>query len=75
MVFDADPVRLSVSPGEFLGGPILELLVPDRDAARRELEQRGCVQVPWKGDLVLMRDPFGISFHLYEDPRAFGESE
>ena len=43
---------------------------PRCEEACRELEARGCQVVVWegKGGDCYMRDPFGLTFNLWEDP-------
>ena len=52
---------------------VLELLVPDLEAARVELVAAGCHVIEWKGkgNNCFIRDPFGTMFNLWEDPEAF----
>jgi catechol 2,3-dioxygenase-like lactoylglutathione lyase family enzyme len=69
---NTDPIRFFVDQAE----PrelVLELLVPDLEAARIELVEAGCRVVKWegKGKDCYIRDPFGTTFNLWEDPKAF----
>ena len=69
---DASPIRLFLDQGE----PrelIFELLVPDLEAAKKELTAAGCKIIRWegKGKCCYIRDPFGQMFNLFEDPDAF----
>lgn len=43
---------------------------PRCEEACRELEARGCQVVVWegRGGDCYMRDPFGLTFNLWEDP-------
>lgn len=70
--FDTAPVRLFVDRGP-QQALIFELLVPNLDEARRELEANGCEVVRWegKGKTCYVRDPFGFMFNVWEDPSAF----
>jgi hypothetical protein len=54
---------------------VLELLVPDLEAARIELVEAGCRVIRWegKGKDCYIRDPYGTTFNLWEDPEAFAE--
>lgn len=54
---------------------VLELLVPDLEAARDELVAAGCQVVVWggKGKDCYIRDPFGTTYNLWEDRDAFNE--
>jgi catechol 2,3-dioxygenase-like lactoylglutathione lyase family enzyme len=47
---------------------IFEFNVDDLDAARAELESKGCTAIRWegKGKPCYMRDPFGNLFNLYQ---------
>ena len=69
----AGPTRLFLDKRSNLN-IIFEFLVPDLEAARSELLARGCEIVRWegKGGCCYLRDPFGLLFNLYEEPRAFG---
>lgn len=68
----AGPFRLFLDQGKHLG-PIMEFLVPDVEVAKEELLQMGCEVVCWEGagEHCYLRDPFGFTFNLYEDPTAF----
>jgi catechol 2,3-dioxygenase-like lactoylglutathione lyase family enzyme len=47
---------------------IFEFFVDDLDAARADLESKGCTVLRWegKGKQCYMRDPFGNVFNLYQ---------
>ena len=67
-----DPIRFFVNKAE----PrelVLELLVPDLEKARTELVEAGCEVICWegKGRDCYVRDPFGTTYNLWEDPDAF----
>lgn len=67
-----EPIRLFIDraePREL----VLELIVPDLEAARDELVAAGCRVIKWegKGKDCYIRDPFGTTFNLWEDPAAF----
>lgn len=71
---NTDPIRLFIDkaqPREL----VLELLVPDLEAAREELVAAGCRVIKWegKGQDCYIRDPFGTTFNLWEDPEAFAD--
>jgi predicted enzyme related to lactoylglutathione lyase len=68
----AGPLRLFVV-GDDDQGPVGAVDVPDREAARRELEAAGCTVVRWEPEKAccFMRNPFGFVFDVYENPRAF----
>ena len=70
--FDTAPVRLFVDEGSGQA-LIFELLVPNLERAREELEANGCEIVRWegKGKTCYARDPFGFMFNVWEDPGAF----
>lgn len=66
------PIRMFIDHGE----PrelVLELLVPNLDAARIELIDAGCRVIKWegKGKDCYIRDPFGTTYNLWEAPEAF----
>ncbi len=69
----AGPVRLFLDKRPNLN-VIFEFLVPDLESAKEELLASGCEVVRWegKGGCCYLRDPFGLIFNLYEEPRAFG---
>ena len=52
---------------------VLELIVPDLEAAREELVAAGCEVICWegKGKDCYIRDPFGTTYNIWEDPGAF----
>jgi catechol 2,3-dioxygenase-like lactoylglutathione lyase family enzyme len=67
-----EPIRFFVDkaqPREL----VLELIVPDLEAARQELVAAGCRVICWegKGKDCYIRDPFGTTYNLWEDPEAF----
>lgn len=71
---NTDPIRFFVDqakPREL----VLELLVPDLDAARDELVAAGCRVIKWegKGKDCYIRDPFGTTYNLWEEPKAFAD--
>jgi len=70
--FKAGENRLFIDKGPLMG-PILEFLVPDQEAAKKELIELGCSVVVWegKGKCCFMRDPFGFLFNVFEEPDAF----
>jgi catechol 2,3-dioxygenase-like lactoylglutathione lyase family enzyme len=70
--FDAAPVRLFVDKSE-KQTLIFELLVPDLEAARKDLVAKGCQIIRWegKGKTCYVRDPFGFVFNVWEEPDAF----
>ena len=47
---------------------IFEFYVDDLDAARADLESKGCTTIRWggKGKPCYMQDPFGNVFNLYQ---------
>jgi catechol 2,3-dioxygenase-like lactoylglutathione lyase family enzyme len=76
MELDTKPIRLFVDraePREL----VLELLVPDLDAAREELIAAGCRVIRWegKGKDCYIRDPFGTTYNLWEAPEAFADEK
>jgi hypothetical protein len=72
-LFDGD-VKLTIQEGDELG-PIMELLVPDLDMAREDLESQEWTVIVWegRGKRCLMSNPMGALFNLVEDPSAFEE--
>ncbi len=71
---NTDPIRMFVDQAESRE-LVLELLVPDLEAAREELLAAGCRVVKWEGrgkDCYIC-DPFGTTYNLWEDPKAFEE--
>jgi catechol 2,3-dioxygenase-like lactoylglutathione lyase family enzyme len=73
---DADPIRLFVDQGPSLG-PIMEIVVDNLETARVELLSLGCTEIRWDGlgRPCYLRDPFGICFNVWEDPKVFGPAE
>ena len=69
---DASPIRMFVEQGPFLA-PIMEIIVNSLEAARDELVKHGCTVVRWEGagKPCYLRDPFGVHFNLWEDPKEF----
>jgi catechol 2,3-dioxygenase-like lactoylglutathione lyase family enzyme len=70
MDVDADPLTLFLIGDDDMQGPVLELFVDDLDAARAELVAKGCEVIRWRGrgQDCYLRDPFGVTFNLWEDP-------
>jgi len=58
-------------------GPILEVIVPELEGARMDLQGQGWNVVLWegKGKRCYMRNPSGTLFNLWEDPEAFEEDK
>ncbi|MCP4568627.1 MAG: VOC family protein [FCB group bacterium] len=69
---NTDPIRFFVDKAESRE-LVLELLVPDLDKARDELVAAGCQVICWegKGQDCYVRDPFGTTYNLWEEPDAF----
>lgn len=65
----ADPFTFLVTADAELQGPVLELFVEDVEAAREVLVAHGCEVVRWegKGRDCYVRDPFGVTFNLWEE--------
>ena len=65
---DANPLNLFVIADDEISGPVMELFVPDLEAAREELLAHGCEVIRWrgKGQDCYIRDPFGVIFNLWE---------
>jgi hypothetical protein len=72
-MFDGD-VKLTILEGEDLG-PIMELLVPDLEMAREDLESQGWTVMIWegRGKRCYMSNHMGTMFSLVEDPGAYEE--
>jgi catechol 2,3-dioxygenase-like lactoylglutathione lyase family enzyme len=68
---DADPLNLFVIEDTEISGPVMELFVEDLEAARDELVAYGCEVVRWRGRGrdCYVRDPFGVIFNIWEQPR------
>jgi catechol 2,3-dioxygenase-like lactoylglutathione lyase family enzyme len=71
--FKTDPIRLFLDEAD-RPATVMEFLVPDVEAARRELEAAGCTVLRWqgKGGDCYIRDPFGFVFNLWQEPEVFG---
>jgi len=67
----ADPINLFIIEDDEVSGPVMELLVDDLEAARDELVANGCKVIRWRGrgQDCYLRDPFGVTFNLWEEPR------
>lgn len=66
---NGDPYRVFIEKGE-PKGVIMEFVVSDLISARKTLEANGCTVLRWegKGKCCYMRDPFGLTFNLWEEP-------
>jgi predicted enzyme related to lactoylglutathione lyase len=51
---------------------IFEFVVEDLDAAKSHLLQNGCTLLEWGGlgKPNYVRDPFGFTFNVWQDPRS-----
>ena len=69
---DANPFNLFVIEDDDISGLVMELFVEDLESAREELLANGCEIVRWrgKGQDCYLRDPFGVIFNLWEQPRG-----
>ncbi len=69
---DASPLNLFVIEDDEVSGPVMELFVDDLEAARDYLVANGCKVIRWrgKGQDCYLRDPFGVTFNLWEEPEA-----
>ncbi len=69
---DASPLNLFVIEDDEVSGPVMELFVDDLEAARDYLVANGCRVIRWrgKGQDCYLRDPFGVTFNLWEEPEA-----
>lgn len=65
---DFFPIRLFIDQAD-RPQIVFELLVDDLEQAREELLQAGCHTVRWegKGGCCYIRDPFGLTFNLYQE--------
>jgi len=72
MEIDADPLTVFLLGDDEVRGPVLELFVDDLEAARDELVANGCEVLRWRGrgQDCYLRDPFGVTFNLWEDPAS-----
>ena len=69
-------ISLHIEKGPQLG-PVLEILVPDIEAAKVDLVSQGWSIVVWEGreGRCHIRNPAGILFHVIEEPSAFDNEE
>jgi catechol 2,3-dioxygenase-like lactoylglutathione lyase family enzyme len=69
---DASPLNLFVIEDDEISGLVMELFVEDLESAREELLANGCEIVRWRGrgQDCYVRDPFGVIFNLWEQPRS-----
>ncbi len=69
-------IYLHIEKGPELG-PILEILVPDIEAAKVDLIYQGWNVVVWegRGGRCHLSNPSGILFHVIEEPSAFDSDE
>jgi catechol 2,3-dioxygenase-like lactoylglutathione lyase family enzyme len=68
----ASPLNLFVIEDDEVSGPVMELFVEDLEQAREELLSHGCEVIRWrgKGQDCYIRDPFGVTFNLWEHSRT-----
>ena len=64
------PICIFLESGAELG-PVMEFYVPDVEQARERLVAEGCTVVRWEGagGDCYIRDPFGLTFNLWEDSK------
>ena len=69
-------IQLHIERGPELG-PILEILVPDIEAAKVDLVSQGWSVVVWEGKegICRLRNPSGTLFHIIEEISAFDSEE
>lgn len=69
-------IQLHIEKGPELG-PILEILVPDIEAAKTNLISQGWSVVVWEGKegICRLRNPSGTLFHIIEESSAFDSEE
>lgn len=67
---DAGPLNLFVIADDEVSGPVMELFVEDLEQAREELLASGCQVIRWRGrgQDCYVRDPFGVTYNLWEKP-------
>ena len=72
MEMKTDPLRFFLDEGQSRE-LVLELIVPDLEKAREELTAAGCRVICWegRGKDCYIRDPFGTTYNIWEDPYAF----
>lgn len=75
--FDASPMRMFVVEDPEIKGMIHELFVDDLEDARKELVKNGCEVIRWqgKGQDCYIRDPFGVTYNLWEESRDEKEDQ
>jgi len=71
--FDVGSMRFFLNSGDDTPTFAMEFIVPDLEVAKQKLVETGCEVVKWegKGKDCYIRDPYGLLFNLWEDPRAF----
>ena len=69
-------IQLHIEKGPQLG-PILEVLVPDIEAAKADLVSQGWSVVVWEGKegICRLRNPAGTLFHVIEESSVFDSEE
>jgi hypothetical protein len=65
---DASPLNLFIIEDAEVSGLVLELFVDDLEVAKELFLAQGCEAIRWegKGKDCYIRDPFGITYNLWE---------
>lgn len=63
------PISMFIQENPGVDGIVLEYYVDDVEAARILLEANGCSIIKWEGKDCYMRDPFGLTFNLWEEKK------
>jgi catechol 2,3-dioxygenase-like lactoylglutathione lyase family enzyme len=65
---DATPLNLFIIEDTEFSGLVLELFVDNLETAKEQLLAKGCEIIRWegKGKDCYIRDPFGVTFNLWE---------
>jgi len=63
------PIFMYVQENPGVEGVVMEYFVDDLDEAKAYLEANGCTVVKWegRGKDCYMKDPFGLTFNLWEN--------
>ena len=63
------PICMFIQENPGIDCVVMEYFVDDVEAARQYLESNGCKVIKWegKGKDCYMRDPYGLTFNLWEE--------
>ncbi|MBT3179997.1 MAG: hypothetical protein HOB40_10475 [Candidatus Marinimicrobia bacterium] len=63
------PIKMYVQENKDVETPVMEYYVKNVEVARVYLESNGCKIIKWegKGKDCYMKDPFGLTFNLWEE--------